>query len=572
MLDSLDAGAVRHWCAVALADLRRHQREIDALNVFPVADADTGTNLVLTFQAAATAVRPGESSQRVGGQEEFARMARGALLGARGNSGMIVSQLLAGAAAALPPDRPIRGRALAGALRAAVVAGYSAVVEPVEGTVLSVARAAADGAIGADSDDLGAVSAAAVKAAVLALESTPAQFASMGLPAVKDAGGRGLVVVLGALDAVVGGARADRHGTAELAAAPSGQSFPAPTPNGIQVGWEIQYLLDVAIDAAPRIVELRRRLDEIGDSVVVACADQNANGHAIWTVHVHSDDIGAAIEAALAAGRPHQIAVMPLIVASHAPAQSSAQRRPPAEGNEADQPPAVVRGVVAVVPGPGLASVFAAEGAITIEASRHAPPTVDDLLAAVDRTGAGEVILLANDDAHAAMADAASLAAHRLGPARHDSGERPAGRTVSVLHTRSPVQGIAALAVADPGRPFRDDVVAMAEAAAATRWAEVVIADHAAYTVAGPCQAGDVLSLVDGDVVALGAAVSGAASNLLDRLLNAGGELVTLVIGVAAAPTLADQLREHLRVRWPFCECQVLDGGQPHAVLLIGVE
>jgi dihydroxyacetone kinase-like predicted kinase len=126
--------------------------------------------------------------------------------------------------------------------------------------------------------------------------------------------------------------------------------------------------------------------------------------------------------------------------------------------------------------------------------------------------------------------------------------------------------------VADTRRPFRDDVIAMAEAAAATRWAEVLIADQDAYTVAGPCKAGAVLTLVDGEVVAVESDVPAAARNLLDRLLNAGGELVTLVLGLDASPFLADELREHLHARWPFSESQVLEGGQRQAVLLVGVE
>ena len=564
VLDSLDASAVGHWCAAALAALRRQQREIDALNVFPVADADTGTNLVLTFQAAAAALAvgdapspgatapgaaSGEPGRGIGGKEAFARMARGALLGARGNSGMIVSQLLAGAAAALPSSGPIRGRALADALRAAVAASYSAVVEPVEGTVLSVARAAADGAGATDSDDLAAVSAATVKAAMLALESTPAQLASIGLPGMVDAGGRGLVVILDALDAVVRG---------ESLPVDTPALEPPRVPAGVQRGWEIQYLLDVPSEARPRVASLRRRLSEVGDSVVVVCVDPHTEGHSLWTVHVHSDDIGATIEAALDAGRPHQIAVTPLVDTQSADAPGHANFEQRARAG---------RGVVAVVSGPGLARIFAAEGAITIDA----PPTVEDLVAAVDRSGAHEVVVLANDSAHRGVADAASLAAHRPEPSDDNGGER-SSRTVSVLHTRSPVQGIAALAVADPHRPFRDDLIAMAEAAAATRWAEVLIADQSAYTIAGPCQAGDVISLVDGDVVAVGSTVADSARNLLDRLLNAGGELVTLITGVGADPTLGEHLAEHLRLRWPFCECQVLDGGQRHAVLLVGVE
>ena len=557
MRDHLDAAAVRRWCAEALAALRDRQGEIDALNVFPVADSDTGTNLVLTLQAAAAALEATGGS-RPNGREETAReawtrMARGALLGARGNSGMIVSQLLAGAAAALPATGPVRGRALAASLEAAVAAGYSAVAEPVEGTVLSVATAAARGAIGTDSDDLAVVAAAALRGARLALEGTPAQLASMGLPGVLDAGGRGLVVMLDALDAVVRGVALER--------APAPPPTPPAALGGPIEGWEIQFLLDVAGDAAGRIAALRTHLVEVGDSVVVACVDAGeTGGTSTWTVHVHAQDIGAALEAGLTAGRPHRVAVTPLIVTAPvvaAPVDES-------DGVEqisgaASDRAASGRAVVAVVPGAGLARLFAAAGAVPVDPGTDGPPSVETLLAAVERADAAEIVLLPNDEAHAGVAEAASAAAG-------------AHRTVSVLHTRSPVQGIAALAVADPRRSFRDDVVAMAEAAAATRSAEVLIAAEAALTIVGPCRAGDVLALVDGDVVTIGTDVAVVACDLLDRLLNAGGELVTLVLGAGAAPSLGDVLRAHLRARWPFCEVHVHDGEQPLAVVLIGVE
>lgn len=593
MRDRLDADAVRRWCTGSLAALRRRQQEIDALNVFPVADSDTGTNLVATLQAAVTALRPASDQGSAvpgpptpggvadppapGGagptaREVWTAMARGALLGARGNSGMILSQLLAGAAEALPEGSPVRGRALARSLDAAVDAGYAAVVEPVEGTVLSVARAAARGAVAADSDELAVVSAAALSAARLALDGTPAQLAALGVPAVVDAGGRGLVVMLGVLDAVV----RDEPLEADDPPGPAHGVLPPASTEQVE-GWEIQYLLDVAGTPGPAIERLRSRLVEVGDSVVVACADRGDGTASVWAVHVHANDIGAALEAGLDAGRPHHVAVTPLITGHdvHANASTGQPSTPPSDSRDA--PPAVATGavtdagarpsggpgdgraVVAVVPGSGLARLFAAEGAVPVELTSGAAPSVETLLDAVKRAGAAEIVLLPNDVAHAAVADAASAAA---GP----------DRTVSVLHTRSPVQGIAALAVADAGRPFREDVVAMAEAAAATRTAEVVVADQAGWTMAGPCRPGDVLALVDGDVVAIGADVGAVARELLDRLLNAGGELVTLVLGVDAPPTLAGTVRAHLRVRWPFCEVHLLDGGQPRAVLLVGVE
>ncbi len=186
MLNSLDAAAVRRWCAAGLDALRRHQQEIDDLNVYPVPDGDTGTNLVLTFTSAAEALAAepddGEQPDATAAEHEVTRlgralrcMARGALLGARGNSGVIVSQLLRGIADALAAQPEVRGRELAGALQRAADACYAAVAEPVEGTVLSVARAAADAASDADSDDLVAVATAAARGAAEALARTPQQ-------------------------------------------------------------------------------------------------------------------------------------------------------------------------------------------------------------------------------------------------------------------------------------------------------------------------------------------------------------------------------------------------------------
>jgi dihydroxyacetone kinase-like predicted kinase len=143
---------------------------------------------------------------------------------------------------------------------------------------------------------------------------------------------------------------------------------------------------------------------------------------------------------------------------------------------------------------------------------------------------------------------------------------------VAVVPTRSPVQGLAAVAVADPGRRFADDVIAMAEAAAATRWAEVTVAVRDAMTSAGRCQAGDALGLADGDVVLIGESVGQLACDLVDRLLLAGGEMVTVIVGSGAPSTLPAELAEHLKRIHPTVEVVVYHGGQPHYPLLLGIE
>lgn len=209
MLDTLDDAAVRRWCASGLAVLRRHQGEIDDLNVYPVPDGDTGTNLVLTLTSAQQALAMDLGTLPEDGNTAHGHalrlMARGALLGARGNSGVILSQILRGLADALGVVPAVAGRALAAALRDATTAAYAAVARPVEGTVLSVVAAAATAAEQADSDDLRTVTRAAAGEAARALARTPEQLPALARAGVVDAGGRGLCLLLDALVEVVTG-------------------------------------------------------------------------------------------------------------------------------------------------------------------------------------------------------------------------------------------------------------------------------------------------------------------------------------------------------------------------------
>ncbi len=215
------------------------------------------------------------------------------------------------------------------------------------------------------------------------------------------------------------------------------------------------------------------------------------------------------------------------------------------------------RATVVVATGGGLAALFDAEGAAVV---RGPNPSTAEILAAIRATGATRVVVLPDV---AATQGPASAAAQE---ARKDHIR------VAVVPTRSPVQALAALAVRDAGRRFEDDVIAMAEAAGACRYAEVTYASREAITVAGRCQAGDVLALVEGEVNLIGTDLGQTCRDLLDRLLTAGGELVTLLTGKQAPTGLAPMLETHLAQHWPFVEAQVYHGGQPHHPLLVGIE
>jgi DAK2 domain fusion protein YloV len=551
VLETLDAAAVRRWCTSGLAGLRRHQREIDQLNVYPVPDGDTGTNLVHTLDAAEKALADARPAQRAG--EALRVLAKGALMGARGNSGVIVSQIFRGLADTLA-DGPTGGRAVAEALREAAAAAYKAVAEPVEGTVLTVAAAAARGAADAASDDLPAVVRAATHAATEALARTPQQLPALARAGVVDAGGRGLVVLLEALVEVVTGAPAEVVPPAYLTRGAAPVVTVAREMGSPDFGYEVQYLLD-AEEAA--VATLRSALAALGDSLVVVGAPADPGETPTWNVHVHVNDVGAAIEAGVVAGRPHRISVTRF---ADQTATGAADRVADgaADGTgatpEAFDPQA--RAVVVVAPGDGLAALFRGEGATVVGGN----PSTEELIAAVRATRAGRVVVLPND------ANARAVASAAAGEAA-DFGVR-----VRVVPTRSPVQALAALAVRDERRRFDDDVIAMAEAAGACRYGEVCHASREALTMVGRCHPGDVLGLLDGEVHLVGLALEEICCGLLDRMLGGGGELVTLVLGADAPEALADALHAHLASSWPFVEVQSYEGGQPHYPLLVGVE
>ncbi|WP_448627330.1 DAK2 domain-containing protein [Geodermatophilus sp. URMC 64] len=535
MLQALDEAAAGRWWRAACAVLSESRGRLDDLNVFPVPDGDTGTNLLLTAEAALAALDeagddPAESVWTV--------MARGAVLGARGNSGTILAQLFRGLADQLAGQGPADGPTIALAMQKAADTAYTAVADPEEGTFLTVARGGARAAVAAVDEgriELADVVRAAADGARAALEGTIDQLPALRDAGVVDAGGAGLCLLLDALVTTVTGVEPARPPLARRAPGPAHAHDDAPHQPPAGPGSEVQYLLADADEEA--VARLHDRLAALGDSLVVVGVD-TPEGRA-WNVHVHVSDVGAAIEAGIEAGRPYRISVTPL-----------APIRPPA-------PVPGTRAIVAILPGTGLAELFTGEGVRVVTCGPDGVAE-DVVLAEILACTAADVVVLPND---AELTALASRAAERA---------REEGRDVAVVPTRSPVQGLAAIAVADPGRRFGDDVIAMAEAAAATRWAEVTVADQEALTSAGRCRPGDALGSAEGDVVILGPDLTAVACELLDRLLSAGGELATLVVG--PDPALGDAVAAHLAATHPTVEVTRYDGGPAGVLLLVGVE
>lgn len=582
--DVVDGTALLRWGRTCLAGLEHRREEINALNVFPVPDADTGTNLLATMRAA---VEAGEAAANADGSAARAvavAMAHGATVGARGNSGIILSQVLRGVADAVDGG-PFTADSLRAALARASGLVREALSVPIEGTILTVLDRAAEAAAQCPDQELANVALAAADGAAKALGDTPFQLGVLRRAGVVDAGARGLVVLLDSLVTVTRGeapARPEYPRPAVARSAPADDAEPR---------YEVMYLL--AGSDERKVAALRARLGELGDSVVVV-----GDGGGSWSAHVHCADAGAAVEAGIAAGELSRIRIENVVRTPHrdAPAGSGerveaanplagdglsdSRPRPVRNGGIAASAPAadstqVVagglgsraratpelpadRGILAVVAGDGAATLFEDAGAVVLAGDE--PVTATTLLTAIRRMPNREVLVLPNG----------ALPAHEL--VAVGVAARDAHRDVLLLPSASMVQGLAALAVHDRGRFAVDDAFAMSEAAATTRWGSLRPATERALTMVGTCEPGDGLGLAGHDVVVIEPDVGAAGRTLLDRLLAFGGELVTLLMGAAAPDGLGDELAAHIAQNFPGVEVIVYSGGQQGDSVQIGVE
>jgi DAK2 domain fusion protein YloV len=561
-LERLDARAARRWAMATRAAFAAHRAEIDDVNVFPVPDGDTGTNLYMTLDSALEAAReaPAGSAPDVGPTlaGDAATLARATLLAARGNSGVILSQLVRGlseviaeaATSGVDGADGIDGPTLAVAVRRASDRAYAGVARPVEGTILSVASAAASAAerAAAKGSDLYAVAHASLAAARVALAGTTAQLPILAQAGVVDAGGMGYVLVLEALERVIAGELTSGRRpepAAPLPHPPQPGLADHPGDDGSDAGqagfggpaYEVMYLLSDSQEEA--VSGLRERLDAMGDSVMVV------GGGDLWNVHVHVDDVGAAIEAGIEAGRPHRIVV------THFGDQYRTRTTPPTAGAVA---------VVAWAAGEGLAEVFRAAGAVVVFNVSGLRASAGQLLDAIRSAGSRHVLVLPNDTDNQLAAEAAASAA----------GE--SGIEVQVVPSWAAVQGIAALAVFEPTASAEDNLLAMSGAAAATRYGAVTVAGKKTQTSAGWCLPGDILGVVGGDVVTIGKDLAVVGAEVVARLLAVGGELLTVVRGAGTGPEVSAAVAGSVREGGRDVEVGIIDGGQPTYALLLGVE
>ena len=569
--DRLSADQLREVVVVFRDTIRRHQSAINRLNVYPVPDGDTGTNMARTLDAVVAEIE----TRCVGDGPSMASVcggiSHGALMGARGNSGVILSQVLRGLAATVvgAGSDTVGAVVIADGLCAASKSAYEAVLKPIEGTILTVVRESADAAAlcassGAPLDDV--VRAARV-AGGQSLARTPDLLPVLKQAGVVDAGGAGFLLLLDAFLHVVSGEplpEPDESAGPDLEALESVAHRSAD--NGVDVSelrYEVMFLLDLADDKHRAFMEAWGR---IGDSIVVV------GGDGLYNCHIHTNDIGAAIEAPLElGGRPRAIRVTDLfeeVADEHAKREAELGvdagdvvhpgRAHHGSGHSTSLPP-VTCAVVAVASGDGIAELFGQLGVHgVVSGGQSLNPSTAELLDAVERMNSNQIVLLPNNK--------------NIIPVANQVGELTK-KDVRVVPSCSMPEALASLVVYDPEASAEHNAREMSAAAASVATGEITQAVRDTDSDAGPIRTDDWIGIVRGDgIVAIGGTWRAAATQLLDHLISPEREILTVIEGVDATAEMTTELTAWMADHHPEITVEVHPGGQPLYPYLFGVE
>ena len=528
-----------------LERLREYREALNRLNVYPVPDGDTGTNMTLTVEAVVAEIEAAESMDEVA-----SALAHGALMGAQGNSGIILSQILRGLADAFRDEVDLGTAQLVDALDRASAAAYRAVGKPVEGTILTVLREAAEAAQDADTpegEDLAELLHRVYRRAEASLRNTPELLPVLKEAGVVDAGGAGFLLLLVAFLEEVTGTEVPLppaiFSVSAVRLAPPSNSEEKTSIADLR--YEVMYLLRADDDSTGD--RLRESWSELGESVVVV------GGGGIWNCHIHTDDIGPTIEAGIALGRPERIKITDLLdQAADEAFHQEAGFGPLAEFANAEV------GVVSVAVGDGVIELFRDAGAQgMVIGGQTMNPSVRDMLDVVDRVVAADVIVLPNN--------------RNIIPVAEQLDALTTKR-VHVVPTRSVPEGLAAMFAYLPGGDPGSTAAAMAAAVEDVTAGEVTQAVRDAATPAGPIREGDWLGIVSGDVRVITSECGEAAYGVLEAIIGESSEVITIVTGIEADEAVTDSITSRLCEKHADVAVDVVYGGQPLYPYLFGVE
>ena len=563
----------------AVASLEANVDEINALNVVPVPDGDTGSNMLATVRAAlaeAEAIGEDGTAERIAAAAAF-----GALMGARGNSGVITSQILRGIAEGLAGKTRFNTLDLANALDSGTKAAYGAVAKPVEGTILTVIREASDAAVKAAErePDLDVVLRSTVRAAEKAVAKTPSLLAILKEAGVVDSGGQGLFRLLEGAQRFVHGGAAARDAEPGRRA-PGSTRAPAPVAAAAAVvapagedgafGYETMFLARARTGETLDVDAIRGYMDSIGESVLVA-----GDRHAV-KVHVHNERPDLVLAYAIGLGDLSKISVENLdqqaldvresraaAFAGEAPAAMSAEPAGPAGHGSNGTGPAPIGepvdlAVIAVAAGDGLAAIFRDFGVSrVVVGGQTANPSTGELLEAVQSVNAREVLVLPNNPN-------VVLAARQVAAM--------ADRPVAVVPTRNAAEGFAALLALDPGRNAVDNATEMTAAGRAIQSLSVTTAVRDATIGGRKVKLGQTIALdPDDGLVAVDDDPTEAVLAAI-KSLTRGYELITLYYGDGADLASTEALARRIHDLGTGAEVEVVHGGQPHYRYIVSAE
>ena len=545
-LDVLVIDDVAKVLATFRDTLKLHKDAINALNVYPVPDGDTGTNMSLTLDSVVAELDDAGDTPA----ERWKAISHGSLMGARGNSGVILSQILRGLADNLGAAERIDGAVLSTALTAAAEGAYGAVMNPVEGTILTVVReSAAEAAVAAaEGADLLTVLERTAAAGKVSLDGTPELLPVLKDAGVVDAGGAGLLLLIDSFLHVVDGRPLPDPPEVDRLL---GQAIERPDSHGVddvsELRYEVMFFLEAPDD---RIDEFKNAWAAIGDSIVVV------GGEGLWNCHVHSNDIGACIEAGIDVGRPKQIRVSDLF--------EEVEHLEELQDPDSDStvtitnPEPATTAVVAVAVGPGVQRIFESLGVhAVIRGGQSMNPSTRQLVQAVEQVGADQVIILPNNK-------------NIIPVAEQVDGQ--VDKTVVVVPTRGIAEGFASLLAYDPGTDASTNQSSMAAAGQAVVAGEVTCAVRDTESEVGPVAEGDWIGLGRSGVRSIADSVLGAATALLDDLLTDEHELVTVIAGTDATTEATEGIGAWLAEHHPDVEPEFHQGGQPLYPYYFGIE
>lgn len=565
VLEEFGADALRHTVIAFRDTMKRHASGINRLNVYPVPDGDTGTNMARTLDAVVTELE-GASTEL---DTTCEAISHGSLMGARGNSGVILSQILRGLSSTLKTAKTSGAQRVAEALKSASSAAYEAVLKPIEGTILTVVRETADAAVKAADEgaSLAVMLRAARAAGRKALDNTPELLPVLKDAGVVDAGGAGFMLFMDSAVHIVDGEplpepNYDDGPTAEQLEKVALRTSTDGSVDVSELRYEVMFLLNLE---DTKLKKFKNSWGEIGDSIVVV------GGDGLYNCHIHTNDIGAAVEAPLLVGGiPSKIRITDLfeeMAEEHA--QRDAGLGAPAEiltgsksgrsGSRQSALPPVTCAVVAIASGDGLAELFGQMGVHgVVTGGQTMNPSTQELLDAVEHMNATQVVILPNNK--------------NIIPVANKIDELTK-KDVRVVPTCSMPEALAALVAYDPEASAEHNGSQMSRAASSVSTGEITQAVRDTNSDAGPVKAGDFIGLVRGDgVVAVAQTLDAVCRDLLAKLITQERELLTIIYGDGATPQSTESLIAHVSEKYPQITCEVHFGGQPLYPYLFGVE